>query len=1219
MQCLTLLGGVYFFAEPACSTNIEARPDETIILLRQAIDVDDLAVAQVVLNWQQDVANYKDEKGWTPLHLAAERNAPAMIHTLCDKAAKKEATTQLGNTPLLVAAIAGAEEAVRALLKKGANPNVANSDWWTPVHYAAVADIAQMIQLLYQHGGELHTTTLKENSPLSLAIMNDSEEAAALLMQRSTTLGNWRNSLNWTTLHLAASKNAPKMLQILTRSAKVDLNAVTDKGHTPLALAVLQGCLQAVEVLLEANANPNVSNTGGWSPLHIAAEQNACHTIHLLCEAGANTEIRTKLGNKPLCIAAMYGHSDAAAELLKQNANPNARNDFGWSAIHYSTAANASEIVRQIGQANGADLELKTNGGSTALLLAVTHGAKGAAKVLVEAGADVNVRGPEEWSALHFAVDQDDIEVIGILCDGGADVNAMCKEHKTPLMLAVMKVSVKAARALLDKGADPNLKDLHGWSALHMAAESIETVEILQLLIENGAYVDDMTNKGNTALALAVLNNSIGNAKALLLGKADPSICGDHHWSPLHVTAERNYAKMAELLCSVGANLNATNHQGYTPLVISVARDSQGVAGTLLKNNANPDMQSELNGWSALHFAAQEDNHVMGELLCNFNADLNARTHESNTPLLIASMKHSKHMVSILLNRKADANACDSHGWTALHCAAQANASEIIPLLCANSADCEAKTVKRNTPLAIAAIHNADVATEELIKLGVDVNAKNCDGWTPLCCAIYNGSFDSQLFERLCSPTNVSMLTEQHGTPLDLCDFKQNSVYANCLQKFGAQQSVQELYGNFPHVTVYKVATVESCSVTGELAVLHPESQAGVNVEESHSSIIGSIDFEAVDRSGNAPLHTAARDGNKELVERILEQNAELINVAGENGYLPIQFAVMGNQPAVIKVLSHYCVAHDITDQNGYTLLHLAAKCNCAQAAKQLLCDGHRPDAKDHYGYCPIHVAAYHGSNTVIEVLLHHDMGMLSLQRDNGYTVLHCAAQGGQVETVELICSNYPGAIDINAVTNLGETPLRVAVTSKAGNAEVIKALCKFGADVAKSDGFKDTALHFAVLKDDEETARELLSADPKIVNMAGASGEMPLHWAVKKSSFKMIDILCDGKCDVSAGDQYGNTPLHFATACACDEGIVQHLLAIGAQPEKPNCEGFTPLDVAASKDAQNGFMNIYNEAQKAYHIDKVFYNMHRVHQYVKYNQMDKAGKLMRDSISNVQ
>ena len=1242
-QGLTVLGGVCLFTHSVPNDGLESMADRMFALLQQAISADDLAIAQIVLNWLQDVVNCKDEKGWTPLHLAAERNAHRMIHILCDKAAEREVTTGLGNTPLLVAAIGGAEEAVRALLAEKANPNVANDARWTPVHYAAVANNAQMIQLLHECGGELHTTSLKENSPLSLAVMNDSEEAAALLMQKSTRLGNWRNSRNWTALHLAASKNAPKMLQLLSRSDKVDLNAVTDKGHTPLALAVLQACLQAVEVLLEVKANPDICNSVGWSTLHMVAEQDACYMIRLLCVAGANTEIQTKLGNTPLCIAAMHGRNDAAAELLKQNANPNARNEFGWSAIHYSAAANASKMVRQIGQVNGADLDLKTNEGNTALLLAASQGAKGAIKVLVKAGADLNVKGPAEWSALHFAVDQDDLEVIGILCDDGADVNAMCKEHKTPLMLAVMKVWGKAVRVLLDKCADPNLRDLHGWSALHMAAESNDTVEILQLLIDNGACVDDMTQNGNTALALAVLNNSFWSAEALLLSKADPSICGDHRWSPLHVAAERNYGKMAELLSSFGANLNATNQQGYTPLVISVAKDAQKAAGTLLKNGANPDMQNDLNGWSALHFAAQEDNHVMGELLCKFNSDLNVRTHEGNTPLLIAAMRQSKRMMSTLLRKGANANACDSHGWTALHCAAQVNASELIPLLCANSADCEANTDKGNTPLAIATIHNSTAAAQELLKLNADVNARNCNGWTPLCFAVYNGAFDSELIEFLCSPTNVSMQTEQHKTPLHFCVLKQNTVYTKCLLKCGADPSIPDIVGNSPLKIALCSGSVDIAEAMLEYTMKQDSISHGVGAvtfhyghkenSDEHCAAQGeltemvnlhqdkyseSINCNAVDAYGNTSLHIAAREGHEEVVKQLLEQDAELANVPGKNGYLPIQLAVMENQPAVIKLLSHYCVAQDVTDQNGYTLMHLAAKCNCAEAAKQLLCDGHRPDVKDNCGYCPIHVAALHGSHTVIEVFLQHDMGMLSLRGRNGYTVLHCAAQGGQVEVVEFICSNYSRAININAVANIGDTPLHVAVTSTASTAGMIKALCKFGAEVMLPNFSIDTPLHFAVLIDDEEKAKALLSANPKLADMAGASGETPLHWAVKNSSSKMIDILCDVKCDVSAGDESGTTPLHFAVGMQ-DGPIVQQLLANAAAPEKENCRGDTPLDVAAIVADQNCFMAIHNEAQKAYHIDKVNYNMRQVHKYIKCHQMDKAGRLMCKSISKVQ
>ena len=1273
-----------------------------VILLWQAISVDELPIAQMVLNWQQNVVYYQDANGWAPLHLAAKRNAPTMIHILCEKSAEMEETTHSGNTPLLVAALANAEDSIKVLLAKEANPNAANVDWWTPVHYMAAADNEQMIELLHQHGGELDATTLRENSPLSLAVMLNSKRTVALLMHKCSPLGNWKNTSNWTAVHLAASKNAPKMLQILTGFAEVDFNAVTDKGNTPLAIAVLQSCLQAVEVLLVANANPDVPNKEGWSTLHIAAQQNACHMIYRLCEAGADTETPTLQGNTPLCIAAMNGCSDAAAELLKQKANPNARNESGWSAVHYAAAANASKMARHITQADNVNLNLKTYKENTALLIAVTHGAKDAAKVLVDAGADANMKGPEEWTALHFAVYQDDQEFIEILCNARADIDATCSECKTPLMLAVMQNSVQSVKCVLDKHANPNLTDVHGWAALHMAAVSnkFEAVEILQLLIHNGASVDGLTNKGNTALALAVLYDLIKTAEVLLLGKADPSMCGDHLWSPLHIAADKNYAKMAELLCRFGANVNSTNHQGYTPLVISVAKGSNGVARTLLKNNANPNIQSELNGWSALHFAVQEDNHAVCEMLC-CTADLNVRTHESNTPLLIAAMKQSKRMVSTLLRRKADVNACDSNGWTALHCVAQVNASEIIPILCACSADCEAKTAKGNTPLSIAVIHNADLATQMLVDHGADVDSMNCDDWTPLCCAIHKESFGLELIESLCSPANVSMQTKQHGNPLHLCHKKS---YERCLLEQGAQLSVLRpepvsvraqlpvLHSEVqcgPHVEEtssnkaesinldvtdncppVNVAAAEPVLITVELSVLDHDKADGVTVEDSHSSTLQSTTvFDMDEGKGNTPLHTAAYSGHKEQVKAILEKNVDLANVPGENGYLPIQFAAMGNQPAVIDLLSHYCNAQDIMDQNGYTLLHLAAIYNCTHAVNYLLCKGHCPDAKDHNGYCPIHVASLVGSTAVIGVFLQHDMGMLSLLGRNGYTLLHCAACRGQAKVVEFICSNYPGAIDINAVTSLGETPLHVASMFKTGNAEVIKALCKFGANVAMRDDTEDNALHFAVLRGDKEKAKALLSVNPNIVDMAGASGETPLHWAVKKTGIwkssenlateeelempdiqgygsnasgihppvksigarkfsgdsitseesKMIDILCDASHNISPGDQYGNTPLHFAAAYARDEVIVKQLLAQGAEPEKPNNEGLTPLDFAASRDARNRFIDMYSKAQETYNIDKVLYDMQRIHEYITYHQMDKAGMLMCSSISDAQ
>ena len=420
-------------------------------------------------------------------------------------------------------------------------------------------------------------------------------------------------------------------------------------------------------------------------------------------------------------------------------------------------------------------------------------------------------------------------------------------------------------------------------------------------------------------------------------------------------------------------------------------------------------------------------------------------------------------------------------------------------------------------------------------------------------------------------------------------------------------------------------AMQDSICNTGVDAVFHPTLRYAVRggfsdaLSRLHGKTSESIDLNDVDEYGNTPLHIAARDGKKKVVKTILEQNEALANVPGENGYLPIQLAVMGDQPTVVELLGRHCDAKGIRDRAGYTLLHLAAKHNCAKAAKQLLCDDHRPDTQDQDGYCPIHVAALNGSTAVIQIFLQYDIGMIALQGANGSTVLHCAAKEAQVDVVELICNTYPGAISINAVNDLGETPLHSASISTTPSVEVIRSLCKFGAEGAISNYFKDIPLHSAIMKDDEETARALLSANPKLVDMAGASGEVPLHWAVKKSSSKMIDVLCEANCDVNAGDQYGNTPLHFAISSARNEAIVQQLLAKGAAPEKPNHAGLTPLDLAATKDAQNCFRIIHDEAQKTYRIDKVFHNMQRAHRYVRHGQMDKAGKLLSEAVSNVQ
>lgn len=96
-------------------------------------------------------------------------------------------------------------------------------------------------------------------------------------------------------------------------------------------------------------------------------------------------------------------------------------------------------------------------------------------------------------------------DVVRVLLDAGADPNAVSRNAMkvTPLHSAVADDGHGAiARMLLAAGADPNVRQRHGWTPLHGAAQ-MGDVELLRLLLEKGADASAANDEGKTALVIA--------------------------------------------------------------------------------------------------------------------------------------------------------------------------------------------------------------------------------------------------------------------------------------------------------------------------------------------------------------------------------------------------------------------------------------------------------------------------------------------------------------------------------------------------------------------------------------------------------------------------------------------------------------------------------------------------------------------------------------------
>ncbi|CAD8065389.1 unnamed protein product [Paramecium primaurelia] len=100
-------------------------------------------------------------------------------------------------------------------------------------------------------------------------------------------------------------------------------------------------------------------------------------------------------------------------------------------------------------------------------------------------------------------------------------------------------------------------------------------------------------------------------------------------------------------------DLNIRDLDDWTPLHFACQQSNTEIVQLLLHQQANPKLLS-LDGKSPLHIAAMRNHSTICELLINFGADIDAQDSDKNTPLHIASLHGNDLICKILLEKNAN-------------------------------------------------------------------------------------------------------------------------------------------------------------------------------------------------------------------------------------------------------------------------------------------------------------------------------------------------------------------------------------------------------------------------------------------------------------------------------------------------------------------------------------------------------------------------------------
>jgi ankyrin repeat protein len=261
---------------------VEKPPSEremmpVIFPIHEAARVGDVEQIKFLYKNAPHLADATDQKGLTPLHVAAANKQLAVAQILIALRAKVDSKSTGGQTPLHVA--------------------VRNGD-------------VGIVSLLLTNRADVNARDNFANTPLLLALQSADAEA----LDAAGGLGS--KTMTSTAVAMSTLKLQQLQLATLLVRNRADVNARNRAGFTPLAQAVRLGNEPVVNLLLTAGADPNVAEAGtGKMPLHVAAARGQLAIVQSLIRSRALVDATDGRGETPLCYALREGRTNTITAL----------------------------------------------------------------------------------------------------------------------------------------------------------------------------------------------------------------------------------------------------------------------------------------------------------------------------------------------------------------------------------------------------------------------------------------------------------------------------------------------------------------------------------------------------------------------------------------------------------------------------------------------------------------------------------------------------------------------------------------------------------------------------------------------------------------------------------------------------------------------------------------------------------------------------------------
>ena len=418
-------------------------------------------------------------------------------------------------------------------------------------------------------------------------------------------------------------------------------------------------------------------------------------------------------------------------------------------------------------------------------------------------------------------------------------------------------------------------------------------------------------------------------------------------------------------------------------MIISYFGFCEAVA-LLLEEGAEPNVQHDTHGKTALHWPAYNGHEAVVRLLPDNGAEVNIQDEGGMTALCWAAVRGHTVVVKQLLDKGANVNIADDHGQTALHLA---TAHGVVKQLLDKGADVDIKNDRGETALYLAVLDSDNTVIEQLLDKGADVNTASVDGYTVLGWALADG--DDTLVEQLLAK-GAYIQDEGHDEEY------MNMLFLNAAYG-GHEIVVEQTLGKGVNINMrnhdYGMTALSGAASEGHKTVVKLLLDKGSDIDMRDGDY---------DSGWTALLH-ASSQGHKTIVELLLDKGAD-INIYAYDGWTALGWAAYKGHTAIVELLLDKGVDINMHDDGGMTALSCAANRGRETAVKLLLDIGADINKRDDDGRTALIYAVSEGDRTVIKLLLDEgaDINIADKYNDE-WTALDWALNNEDEEIAELL------------------------------------------------------------------------------------------------------------------------------------------------------------------------------------------------------------------------